>query len=157
MYYIYLKELKKMKIEKSYLNVDNKKLDTNILVYFDGNKEEVILEDNRVLIWCQEEDSYEKWLSLDVMDSMLLKKYLSNELTLLNLIENLNLSLYKRYYEKYDELVLDSKINLDVAIKMNLILPNDKAVLGYDFYSLYKNNRRLEDIFGQPEYIKNNQ
>lgn len=146
-----------MKIEKSYLNVDNKKLDTNILVYFDGNKEEVILEDNRVLIWCQEEDSYEKWLSLDVMNSMLLKKYLSNELTLLNLIENSNLSLYKRYYEKYDELVLDSKINLDDAIKMNLILPNDKAVLGYDFYSLYKNNRRLEDIFGQPEYIKNNQ
>ena len=145
-----------MKIEKSYLNVDNKKLDTNILVYFDGNKEEVILEDNRVLIWCQEEDSYEKWLSLDVMDSMLLKKYLSNELTLLNLIENSNLSLYKRYYEKYDELVLDSKINLDDAIKMNLILPNDKAVLGYDFYSLYKNNRRLEDIFGQPEYIKKN-
>ncbi len=145
-----------MKIEKSYLNVDNKKLDTNILVYFDGNKEEVILEDNRVLIWCQEEDSYEKWLSLDVMNSMLLKKYLSNELTLLNLIENSNLSLYKRYYEKYDELVLDSKINLDDAIKMNLILPNDKAVLGYDFYSLYKNNRRLEDIFGQPEYIKKN-
>ena len=145
-----------MKIEKSYLNVDNKKLDTNILVYFDGNKEEVILEDNRVLIWCQEEDSYEKWLSLDVMDSMLLKKYLSNELTLLNLIKNSNLSLYKRYYEKYNELVLDSKINLDDAIKMNLILPNDKAVLGYDFYSLYKNNRRLEDIFGQPEYIKKN-
>lgn len=28
----------------------------------------------------------------------------------------------------------------------DIVLPNQEAVLGYDFYSLYKNNRRLEDM-----------
>ena len=40
-----------MKIEKSYLNVDNKKLDTSILVYFDGNKEEVSVENRTIFLY----------------------------------------------------------------------------------------------------------
>ena len=73
-------EVRKMKIEKSYLNVDNKKLDTSILVYFDGNKEEVSVENRTIFIYLKEELDYEYWIKISSINKDLFKNYLLHQL-----------------------------------------------------------------------------
>lgn len=131
-----------MKIEKTYLNVDNKILDTNITVFFEGNKEEVSVESRTIFLYINEEENYESWIKISNIDKDLFKKYLKNQEKILELIKKSKISLYKRKYSTYFDMEFIKKLdftNLDKDIK----LPNQEAILGYDFYSLYENTKRL--------------
>lgn len=90
-----------MKIEKSYLNVDNKKLDTSILVYFDGNKEEVSVENRTIFLYLDEKEDCEYWIKISNINKDLFKNYLKNQEKILELIKNSKISLYKRKYSTY--------------------------------------------------------
>mgnify|MGYP003434434068 FL=1 len=76
-----------MKIEKSYLNVDNKKLDTSILVYFDGNKEEVSVENRTIFLYLDEKEDCEYWIKISNINKDLFKNYLKNQEKILELIK----------------------------------------------------------------------
>lgn len=121
------------------IKIDGEFKESYVTVFFAGNKEEIILKDKKVLLWCQEYDTYEEWLKLDVKDSLILKKYLSNEEVLLNLIKKSDLYLYKRYYSDYNELVFNTELSFDDAKTMEIVLPNEKATLGYNFLDKYNN------------------
>ena len=138
-------EIRKMKIEKAYLNVDNKKLDTSILVYFDGNKEEVSVENRTIFLYLDEKEDCEYWIKISNINKDLFKNYLKNQEKILELIKNSKISLYKRKYSTYLDMEFVKKLDL-ANLDKDIVLPNQEAVLGYDFYSLYKNNRRLEDM-----------
>lgn len=117
--------------------IDNKLKNSFITCSFNGNKEEIILNENQVLLWCQEYDEYEEWLRLDIRNNHFLKKYLSNEETLLNLIKESDLYLYKRYYSEYNKFVFDTHLSFEDAQERKLVLPNEKANLGYNFLDKY--------------------
>jgi len=127
-----------MKIEKRYLCIGEKKIDTYLTVYFQGNKEEVSIENNSMYIWCKDENTNEYWLELKVSDKDIFKNYLKNQEYLLNVIQKSTIKLYKRYYKNYRNFEYIQDIKYENLKNMDFILPNEKAILGYDFYSIFQ-------------------
>lgn len=128
-----------MKIEKTYLEVDSKKINTYLTVYFEGNKEEISMDSRDIYLCCGEEDTFEYWIKINKVEKDIFLKYLTNKEKLLNVIKSAGITLYKRYYEFYSKLVFIKDLEFDYLYKNErLVLPNEFAVLGYDFYSLYR-------------------
>ncbi|GGD44946.1 hypothetical protein GCM10012288_19090 [Malaciobacter pacificus] len=138
-----------MKIEKTYLEIDHKKINTYLTVYFEGNKEEISLENKTIYLCCGEEDTFEYWIKIHNIDEDMFLKYISNEEKLYNVIKNSEILLYKRFYESYHLLIFSEDLRFDELYKKEeLILPNEFATLGYNFYNLYrKQEAELYDIF----------
>jgi hypothetical protein len=58
----------------------------------------LIIDEQNLLLWVNEFNNFEYWIKINVVNKELLKRYLSNDFYLLDLMKDNNLSLYKRYY-----------------------------------------------------------
>lgn len=129
-----------MKINKTYIEIENKKLETYLTLYFQGDKEYISMSNNTIYIWCKEESQYEYWLELKTNDNVLFRKYLENKESLLNVIKSSELTVFKRYYEKYDNFVDKMNVKYSDIDNRGYVLPDKEATLGYDFYSIYESD-----------------
>lgn len=118
------------------------KLKTNVglfnlidLVYYEGPKISYDLIKKIMFVWYDEKDSYEEYLLLNCRDSEhfnLLMKYLTNGLTLKDLILEVPLQLCKKYFNGTFEVV---KMIDDIS---DLVLPTDNSYLGFSFLDNYE-------------------
>jgi len=74
-----------------------------IFDYYDGIKGECNIEDGLILFWHDYGEDGEFWFVIKT-DKELIRRFLKNEITALNLFENENseVYLYKRPYDNYD-------------------------------------------------------
>ena len=89
------------------------------------------------MLWVNEFNDFEYWIKINVVNKELLKRYLSNDFYLLDLMKDNNLSLYKRYYNEYETFVFETN-DVNKIITKDIYLPTEKAILGYNFYNKFK-------------------
>lgn len=89
------------------------------------------------MLWVNEFNNFEYWIKINVVNKELLKRYLSNDFYLLDLMKDNNLSLYKRYYNEYETFIFETN-EVNKIITKDVYLPKEKAILGYNFYNKFK-------------------
>ncbi len=98
------------------------------VIYYDGVKLQVNLNNNTVLAWYDSNVNDEEWFYIKA-NKNLFEQYLSNKTTLLDIVKNSDVSLVNRKYENYNTLDTFKKIN-----DLNQYeLPDDDSYLGFDF------------------------
>lgn len=123
-------------MEKDILKIDDKNHEFFVLFRYEGIKEEVNLKDNYLLLWYDYEDSKELWFLIKA-NKEYLWKYLSNKLTLLNLMLSSIVYLYERHYDDYDNL----KNGKDITNVLDQFeLPDEDAYIERDFSEILKGN-----------------
>lgn len=122
---------------KNLIYIDNQTKETLTLIFYEGTKEELIIDEQNLLLWVNEFNDFEYWIKINVVNKELLKRYLSNDFYLLDLMKDNNLSLYKRYYNEYETFIFETN-EVNKIITKDVYLPKEKAVLGYDFYKKFK-------------------
>jgi hypothetical protein len=123
-------------IQENFLIYKKHKIETFITLYFEGIKEETSLKNYSIYLWIQEDNGFDFWLKITPQQRKLFYNYLKNKEKLLKLIKNSKLTLFKRHFEKYEELEYLKVISYQELENMNFFLPNEKATLGYDFFNL---------------------
>ncbi len=116
-----------MKTETSIKILEN--IDTFIdVLYYDGIKLQVDIENYNLLVWYDYEETFEKWFYLKSNEKKF-KLYISNKITLLELFKNSEVFFVIRDYENYDILEDVTLINDLNEYK----LPSEKSFLGFNF------------------------
>ena len=101
------------------------------LYYYDGSKLEVDVENKKLLLWYDETDDYELWYYIESEEELMIE-YLSNKVTILDVIQKSKVKLGKRYFEDYYDLVEVKALNNN-SLK-SYELPTNESYLGFNFY-----------------------
>jgi len=116
-----------MKTETSIKILENINTFIDVL-YYDGIKLQVDIENYNLLVWYDYEETFEKWFYIKSNEKRF-KLYISNKITLLELFEKSEVSFVTRDYENYD--IIE---NVTVINDLNEYkLPSEKSFLGFDF------------------------
>lgn len=110
------------------ITINKKQSEFIELIYYDGSKLQIDLENNRMLVWYDYRKEYEEWFLIDLTKE-LLNYYLSNKSSLLKMIEEGIVYSVKRYYKKYDDIEQKNKLSSFEKYE----LPDSDACLGFDF------------------------
>lgn len=111
------------------------------LFYYDGMKLGVNIEKKFILIWNDEFDDYETWFLIKT-DILNLNKYLKNEISLYEVINNSKVELIHRIYKTYDYLtVIDRIYQIDEDN-----IPTKDSFLGFDICTILRTNDNVEFI-----------
>lgn len=111
---------------------DNKKFDFIELLYYNGSKLCVNMEQQYILAWNKEFSSYERWFLIKVSETSF-NGYISGDLTLLDVMKSSQVEIIQRQYDNYENLaIVDSNPNLE-----EYKLPGNISYLGFDFLSEY--------------------
>jgi len=124
---------------KNIAKYNGKKLELIELIYYDGVKLQVDLDNNIVLAWYDEKASCEEWFCIRLQKDMLVK-YLSNKLSLLDIILEGKVDLVYRDYDNYNLLTFSK--NIMASNRLDYELPDSDSFLGFDFTkeSIYLQN-----------------
>lgn len=114
--------------KKQLINIQSNVSEFVELIYYDGSKLQVDLKNNRVLAWYDYENNYEEWFLINIKKDLLIK-YLSNELSLLDILYKGLVYSCKRYYDKYNQITKIKQLTSFDAYEM----PDNDAFLGFDF------------------------
>jgi hypothetical protein len=117
--------------------INGKELDFFVIDYYDGIKESANLSENILLLWQNSHKTHETWFQMKPSDVKFLIQYLSNEIGLLSLINQSDISLIKRYYKTYNSLSEPSTIN-----KESDLIPKEDIFLGFDMIIIKKNIKK---------------
>lgn len=115
---------------KSIAKYDDKTLELIELIYYDGVKLQVDLDNNIVLAWYDEKASYEEWFYIHLKKNILVK-YLSNKLSLLDIMQEGSVDLVYRDYNNYNLLTFAK--NITASNRLDYELPDSDSFLGFDF------------------------
>ena len=108
------------------------------LLYYNGSKLCVNMEQRYILAWNKEFDNHERWFLIKASNSFF-NGYISGNMTLLEVMKNSAVETIKRTYDNYDNLVI-----IDVAPNLNdYKLPGDVSYLGFDFFSEHNYSKIL--------------
>lgn len=98
------------------------------LIYYDGPKLQVNIENNQILAWYDYKSDHEEWFLIYLEESSFIQ-YISNKFSLLNALEEGTVYSVKREYSDYDSIKSIEKItSLD-----GYELPDKDSYLGFDF------------------------
>ena len=137
--------IKNIKIDDDYLKVA-------VLFYYDGLKELVSLQDEKLLVFYEYGEDYDLWFLIEPRyDSF--EQFLSNKLTLLKLMlnENSKISLIKNSFDNINNFY-DKRQICKIDLK-SYCLPAENSLLGFD---CFEEILLLKILLRNDEYIHEN-
>lgn len=111
-----------MKQEK--IKIEDKEIDVIELIYFDGPKMYLSLNEKLLLVWNNEKNIKETWFVIKY-ETDKLELYAERKITLLELIKQSKLKVCERLFKEYDKLkIIEKEPNLT-----NYILPTKNSYI----------------------------
>jgi len=115
------------------VNLNGNSINFMELIYYDGSKLQVSIEDNSILAWHDCKGTYEEWFLIKV-DKILFDKYISNKSSLLETLKNGTVQLVKREFDNYNDLVVIlESLNLE-----EFECPDKDSYLGFNFHEEFR-------------------
>jgi hypothetical protein len=133
------------------------KIDFTELVYYEGPKLSVNVDKKFILAWHKEIENFELWFLIKA-DSKIFNKYIKNQITLLDAIQNSYLEIVKRPFDEYDTIQIEQKEpQLDL-----LNLPGKASFLGFNYaeeINPYSSFSKIDSIasFSEREFVISSQ
>lgn len=125
---------------KNIVKYKTEKLELIELIYYDGVKLQVDLTNNIVLAWYDELKDNEEWFHIDLKKDIFID-YISNKLSLFDIIKIGKVELIERKYDDYNHLIL---IDSEVEINARYEFPDKDSFLGFD---ITKEQVYIEHLF----------
>ena len=153
-----------MTLEKIF--IENKKYILYQLTFYDGIKEAVDIKNETIFLWIDEKDKFEIWLKIQSKSYGVLLSYLKNSIGICDLMEKSCITMYYRFFDKYNEFVKYKEIKYSSFFKeydLKEYLPSNLK-LGFNFIDkLEKHKIELqktiekdkEDIYFTPKIMRN--
>lgn len=114
--------------EKQIITMNGKPSEFIELIYYDGSKLQIDLNNNRILAWYDYFNDYEEWFLINLEKDLFLN-YLSNEISLFDIMQKGKVNSVKRYYSEYN--TLNDMRHIELFDRYEL--PDNDALLGFDF------------------------
>lgn len=121
------------------------------IIYYDGPKLLIDIFNHSIFLWYKGYSTYESWLKVDTSTNDF-KKYIANEVSLLQLMQNPENSIFKinRMFDSYDVLVSERITKEDIR------LPKENSFLGFDFRPEIEHythlNEQVINLFSKSNY-----
>ena len=119
-----------MSREKYIINIDTNKQEFIELIYYDGSKLQINLENKSILAWYNYNNDYEEWYYIKLKQKSFIS-YISNKMSLFDILNREQVYSVKRYYNNYNK--LEELVELNSSTLSQYILPTIDSFLDFNF------------------------
>ncbi len=143
-----------MSREKYIINIDSNKQEFIELIYYDGSKLQINLEDKSILAWYNYNNDYEEWYYIKLKQKSFIS-YISNKISLFDILNREQAYSVKRYYNNYNK--LQELVELNSSTLSQYTLPTIDSLLGFNFTQESEYiNYMFKDYISKNRYITKN-